>query len=45
MTYNNIRKHEVARLREYIGTLLMVSEQGVKPCTSANILTEVHGNG
>ena len=23
MTYNNIRKHEVARLREYIGTLLM----------------------
>ena len=45
MTYNNVRKYEVARLREYIGTLQMVSEQGVKPCTSSTILTEVHGNG
>lgn len=26
-------------------TLLMVCEQGVKPITSGNILTEVNGNG
>lgn len=45
MTYNNVGKHEVARLREYIGILLMVSEQGVKPITSGNILTEVCCNG
>lgn len=45
MTYNNVGKHEVARLRRYIGTLLMVCEQGVKPITSGNILTEVNGNG
>jgi hypothetical protein len=45
MIYNNVRKHEVACLREHIGTLLMVCEQGAKPSTSGNILTEVHSNG
>ena len=44
MIYNNVRKHEVARLRGFISTLLMVCEQGVKPITSGNILTEVNGN-
>lgn len=49
MIYNKVRKHEVARLREHIGILLMVEMNGIQHLsaadTSSTILTEVHCNG
>lgn len=49
MTYNKVRKHEVACLGEQVCADFMVSLRGVNPSsaadTSGNILTEVHCNG